>query len=80
MTRLLDTHDMIIIVDFGLISTNSIHQLRKNLRDYATIQLGKNSLMSKVITMRMNDRTKPAMPEIGEILPFLKNNTGLVFV
>ena len=37
MTRLLDTHDMIIIVDFGDISTTSINKLRKELRDHATI-------------------------------------------
>ena len=37
MTRLLDTHDMIVIVDFGEVSTKGVDSLRKNLRGHATI-------------------------------------------
>jgi large subunit ribosomal protein LP0 len=75
-----DTYDTIILVDFRELKANCIDKLRRKLISFATIVMGKNSLISKAINLRLSDQQKRPQPHIAELLPHLTGNIGLIFV
>ena len=58
----LETHTQILVLDLGSLNTAQLQTIRKNLANFATLLQGKNTLISKAITLRLEDTTKTPLP------------------
>lgn len=76
LENLLDTHDRIFIVQVDNVGSKQMQQIRIALRGAATILMGKNTLMRKVITSYL--KKHPGHP-YEQLLARIKGNIGFVF-
>lgn len=70
----LQDNSKIFIVEADNVGSQQFHNIRISLRGEATILMGKNTMIRKVI------RAKTASnPALDKLLPFVKGNIGFVF-
>jgi len=78
MKQLLETYETILVVGIDHVSSGQLAKIRKELRAHeATVLMGKNTLMRKVVGAFVEEH--PGHP-ISELSPYLIGNCGLVFV
>jgi large subunit ribosomal protein LP0 len=77
MTNLLDTHGRLLIVAADNVRSSQMQRLRVALRGMATLLMGKNTLMRKVITKYVSDH--PGHP-YQALLPIIMGNVGILFI
>lgn len=75
LEELLKGSSQIMTVVCDNVGSNQMQEVRKLLRGKASILMGKNTMMRKVIRGMMGDR-----PELERLLPHVKENIGFVFV
>lgn len=74
MNELIDTHTKVFVVQADHVGSKQFQDIRLALRGHATVLMGKNTVMRKVITDRGADHPYAAL------LPLLVGNIGLIFV
>jgi large subunit ribosomal protein LP0 len=67
-------HSKFLLVNADNVASFQFAKVRSELRGKATIVMGKNTMMKKVIRNLMDD-----MPEYEKVLPLLVKNVGFVF-
>jgi large subunit ribosomal protein LP0 len=72
--QLLDEYKSIFLVGVDNVSSQQMHEVRKELRGRAVVVMGKNTMVRRAFRGFIND-----FPEIERILPFVKGNVGFVF-
>jgi len=78
MKQLLETYDTILVVGIDHVSSGQLAKIRKELRAHeATVLMGKNTLMRKVVAAFVEEHEGHA---IAELSPYLIGNCGLIFV
>lgn len=78
MKSLLEQYETILVVGIDHVSSGQLAKIRKELRVYeATVLMGKNTLMRKVVAQFVVEHPGHALVEL---LPYLVGNCGLVFV
>jgi len=88
MNELLDEFDKIIIVGIDNVQSNQFHQVRNSLRGKAVVLLGKNTMMLRVLSQRVESSGSPRDKMLLAKLAgsgkrqgdrLLEGNVGLVF-
>jgi len=74
LKNLFDTHETVFVVGVDNVTSNQLHEIRKDLREDATIYCGKNTQMRRVI--RLLEEETPAYEKIRAAC---KTNVALVF-
>jgi len=74
LDKLLQDYSKIFIVEADNVGSQQFHTIRISLRGEATILMGKNTMMRKVIRSKMASN-----PDLEKLLPFVKGNIGFVF-
>jgi len=78
MKQLLEAYDTILVVGIDHVSSGQLAKIRKELRAHdATVLMGKNTLMRKVVAAFVEEH---ADHPIAELSPYLVGNCGLIFV
>lgn len=78
MKTLLEAYETILVVGIDHVSSGQLAKIRKELRAHdATVLMGKNTLMRKVVASFVEEHPGHA---IAELSPYLVGNCGLVFV
>jgi len=72
--ELLRTHSQILLLDADNVGSFQMQQVRIALRGRATLIMGKNTMMRKVIRQEME-----ANPKLERLLPLIQENVGVVF-
>jgi len=84
MNKLLDTYSQCITVGVNNVGSKTIANRRKELRkEGAQILMGKNTIMRKVLRMRVEkyEESNPKIAQNAEkMLEMIQGNTGLIFV
>eukprot|EP00474_Spongospora_subterranea_P008399 CRZ08857.1 hypothetical protein [Spongospora subterranea] len=70
----LNDHKNILVVHADHVGSNQLQQIRIDLRGKASILMGKNTMMRRVIREVMVQN-----PKLEALLPFIQSNIGLVF-
>lgn len=77
MKGLLAQHDKILVVHADHVGSKLFADVRRGLRGKATVLMGKNTMMRKVVSDEIgDDESHP----LKSLLPLLKGNVGLIFV
>lgn len=71
LTDLLSTYNKILLVGADNVGSSHMQKIRRSIRDSATLLMGKNTMVRRVIR---NDH-----PELHSLLPYVKGNVGFVF-
>eukprot|EP01012_Entosiphon_sulcatum_P020521 TRINITY_DN2545_c0_g1_i1.p1 TRINITY_DN2545_c0_g1~~TRINITY_DN2545_c0_g1_i1.p1 ORF type:complete len:337 (-),score=99.26 TRINITY_DN2545_c0_g1_i1:61-1071(-) len=92
MNQLLDDHNKIMVVGVENVQSQQFHQIRASLRGKATILLGKNTMMLRVLSQRLEERGTPRDQLLHDKLAgdqkgksatvknrLIQGNVGLVF-
>jgi large subunit ribosomal protein LP0 len=74
LTSLLESHKSIVICNVDNVGSNQLHHTRIALRGEATILMGKNTLIRKVLRGLIQEN-----PEYEKLLPVVRGNVGFVF-
>jgi len=74
LTKLIEEYTQVIIVGADNVGSHHMQNIRKGLRGKGVILMGKNTMVRKVI--RGNAESHP---ELQTLLPYIKNNVGLIF-
>jgi len=78
MKQLLEEYETILVVGIDHVSSGQLAKIRKDLRAHeATVLMGKNTLMRKVVAAFVEQHPGHAIEELS---PFLIGNCGLIFV
>jgi len=78
MKQLLEGYETILIVGIDHVSSGQLAKIRKELRTHeATVLMGKNTLMRKVVAAFVEEHPGHAIEELN---PYLVGNCGLIFV
>jgi large subunit ribosomal protein LP0 len=78
MKQLLEAYETILIVGVDHVSSGQLAKIRKDLRAHdATVLMGKNTLMRKVVTAFVEEHPGHAIEELND---YLIGNCGLIFV
>jgi len=75
LQKLLDTHTQILICGADNVGSNHMQNIRKALRGKATLLMGKNTMIRKVVRAHIVKN-----PAFEALLPAIKGNVGFVFV
>jgi len=81
LTELLKQYNRVLLIGIDNVGAFSIQKIRQTLRGKATLLFGKNTLIRKTIRDYLEKVAEAGNTEvkIGELLPFIKGNVGLVF-
>jgi len=71
---LLDSHTKIFIVHCDHVGSKQMQDIRKSLRGHATLIMGKNTMMKKVLNQKIKEN-----PKLESLIPVVKSNVGLIF-
>ncbi|GMM50257.1 ribosomal protein P0 [Starmerella bacillaris] len=71
---LLAAHKSLFIVGVDNVSSQQLHEIRKELRGRATILMGKNTMVRRAFRSFVQET-----PDLERLLPFIKGNIGFVF-
>lgn len=74
LTSLMDEYSKIFIVNVDNVGSKQMQTIRADMRDCATILLGKNTMMRKAIRGHLENN-----PSLEKLLPHIKQNVGFVF-
>merc|ERR1712136_377014 len=74
LIQLLDEYPKCFIVGADNVGSKQLQQIRRSLRDHATVLMGKNTMIRKAIRGHLD--TNPALEKL---LPHIKGNVGFVF-
>lgn len=74
LQQLLTENKSCFVVGVDNVSSQQLHEIRKDLRGRATILMGKNTLVRRAFRQFMTD-----MPDLERLLPLIKGNVGFVF-
>lgn len=74
LVKLLDEYPKIFIVNVDNVGSKQMQTIRADMRDHATILLGKNTMMRKAIRGHIENN-----PALEKLLPHIKQNVGFVF-
>jgi large subunit ribosomal protein LP0 len=74
LEKLLQDYSRIFIVEADNVGSQQFHTIRISLRGEATILMGKNTMIRKVLRTKIADN-----PALEKLLPFVKGNIGFVF-
>jgi len=74
LEKLLDDNSKVFIVEADNVGSQQFHKIRISLRGQATILMGKNTMIRKVIKSKI-----AANPALEKLLSFVKGNIGFVF-
>jgi len=74
ISKLINEYNKILIVGADNVGSFHMQSIRKSLRGKATILMGKNTLVRKGIRAEAENH-----PKLQSILPYIKNNVGLIF-
>ena len=81
LTELLKQYNRILLVAIDNVGAFSIQKIRQSLRGKAHLLFGKNTLIRKTIRDYIEKMEEAGNQDvkIGELLPFIRGNVGLVF-
>jgi large subunit ribosomal protein LP0 len=74
LIELLDTYQKVFMVTVDNVSSKQMQQIRISLRGRATLLMGKNTTIRKVIRGHLDQN-----PQLEKLLPCVKGNVGFVF-
>lgn len=74
MLRYLNEFSGIMLVNVDFVGSNQLQQIRQAVRGRAEMLFGKNTMMRRILREAMESK-----PEFESLLPYLKNNVGLIF-
>lgn len=74
LVQLLDEYPKCFIVGADNVGSKQLQQIRRSLRDHATILMGKNTMIRKAIRGHLENN-----PALEKLLPHIKGNVGFVF-
>ncbi|PRT53717.1 60S acidic ribosomal protein P0 [Wickerhamiella sorbophila] len=74
LKQLLTENKSLFLVGVDNVSSQQLHEVRKNLRGRATVLMGKNTMVRRAFRTFIND-----IPELERLLPYIKGNIGFVF-
>jgi len=74
LIQLLDEYPKCFIVGADNVGSKQLQQIRRSLREHATVLMGKNTMIRKAIRGHLD--TNPALERL---LPHIKGNVGFVF-
>ncbi|CCH62063.1 hypothetical protein TBLA_0G01150 [Henningerozyma blattae CBS 6284] len=69
-----EEYKSIFIVGVDNVSSQQMHQVRKNLRGRGVVLMGKNTMVRRAIRGFVND-----LPDLEKLLPFVRGNVGFIF-
>jgi large subunit ribosomal protein LP0 len=75
VVELLETHTRILLVGADNVGSKQFQNIRKALRGKATVLMGKNTLIRKVMKSQVNK-----IPFLTKLMPYIVGNIGLVFI
>ena len=70
----LEEYRSIFIVGVDNVSSQQMHEVRKELRGRGVVLMGKNTMVRRAIRDFITD-----LPDYEKVLPFIKGNVGFVF-
>jgi len=74
LVQLLDEYPKCFIVGADNVGSKQLQQIRRSLRDHATVLMGKNTMIRKAIRGHLENN-----PALEKLLPHIKGNVGFVF-
>ncbi|SGZ57288.1 CIC11C00000001939 [Sungouiella intermedia] len=74
LKELLTDYKSIFIVGVDNVSSQQMHEVRKNLRGEAVVLMGKNTMVRRAIRGFLSE-----LPEYEKLLPYVKGNVGFIF-
>lgn len=75
LVDLLNTHNKIFVVGVDNVGSNHLQKIRSALRGKATVLMGKNTMVRKVLRAEVGKNA-----DLENLLPLVKQNVGFVFV
>uniref|UniRef100_UPI003D30D801 Large ribosomal subunit protein uL10 n=1 Tax=Saccharomyces cerevisiae TaxID=4932 RepID=UPI003D30D801 len=70
----LEEYKSLFVVGVDNVSSQQMHEVRKELRGRAVVLMGKNTMVRRAIRGFLSD-----LPDFEKLLPFVKGNVGFVF-
>eukprot|EP01094_Clydonella_sp_ATCC50884_P011607 TRINITY_DN213_c0_g1_i1.p1 TRINITY_DN213_c0_g1~~TRINITY_DN213_c0_g1_i1.p1 ORF type:complete len:321 (-),score=135.05 TRINITY_DN213_c0_g1_i1:201-1163(-) len=74
-SKLLDQYSEVLVVGADNVRSTQMHQIRRSLRGKGLLLMGKNTVMRKVLRLKMKTN-----PKLESLLYCVKENVGFVFV
>jgi len=74
LVQLLDEYPKCFIVGADNVGSKQLQQIRRSLRDHATVLMGKNTMIRKAIRGHLENN-----PALEKLLPHIRGNVGFVF-
>jgi len=74
LVQLLDEYPKCFIVGADNVGSKQLQQIRRSLRDHATVLMGKNTMIRKAIRGHLENN-----PALEKLLPYVRGNVGFVF-
>lgn len=74
LKELLSENKSLFLVGVDNVSSQQLHEVRRELRGRATILMGKNTMVRRAFRTLINE-----MPDLERLLPYIKGNVGFVF-
>lgn len=74
LRQLLTDYKSIFLVGVDNVSSQQMHEVRKNLRGEAVVLMGKNTMVRRAFRQFITE-----FPDLEKFLPFIKGNVGFVF-
>lgn len=74
LVQLFDEYPKCFIVGADNVGSKQLQQIRRSLRDHATVLMGKNTMIRKAIRGHLENN-----PGLEKLLPHIKGNVGFVF-
>merc|ERR1712071_199983 len=74
LIQLLDEYPKCFIVGADNVGSKQLQQIRRSLREHATVLMGKNTMIRKAIRGHLENN-----PGLEKLLPHIKGNVGFVF-
>nr|5IT7_rr Chain rr, 60S acidic ribosomal protein P0 [Kluyveromyces lactis] len=70
----LEEYKSVFVVGVDNVSSQQMHEVRKNLRGRAVVLMGKNTMVRRAVRGFISD-----FPDYEKLLPFVKGNVGFIF-
>lgn len=74
LKELLATHKSLFLVGVDNVSSQQLHEVRRDLRGRATILMGKNTMVRRAFRQFIQET-----PDLERLLPYIRGNVGFVF-
>ncbi|KAH3903138.1 probable 60S acidic ribosomal protein P0 [Saccharomycodes ludwigii] len=74
LRELLEEYKSVFVVGVDNVSSQQMHEVRKNLRGKGVVLMGKNTMVRRAIRGFLSE-----LPDYEKLLPFIKGNVGFIF-